>query len=947
MANTLKLFALLAFFLLLLPVSTLLAQTGTGSIKGKVIDKKTGEGLPGATIQIVGTYTGTVTDMDGSFELLDIKKGDYTIQISYLGFNEQLINGVEVRPGKPVTLNPKMEEIGTSLETVTVVGERAVIDLQSGKSEVRVGAEEIQEMTVQNVQDIVAMQAGVTETPDGLQIRGGRVYETQYMVDGINAQDPLAGTGFGVQVSANAVQDVSLITGGGDAEYSDGTSGIVLTRIKEGGDKFRAAGSWQRDNLGFSKNSGASWNTDIASLSASGPIPFTSKKLTYFVGGDMQLTDTYFRVRADQLNSSYQANDEFWAPRQDNQWSSTVKLAYKVRPGTKVTLLNQNSLNINQNTRTLQIIGLDAIVQPGLQYPFILNPDAATTYTHQSNLTALGIRHFFHEQWNVEIDAGRLFTRLRADANGRPFRDDTPSRIYTPRSIVSDPISVFNPNDPTSIFVNAGPGLYNNGGISTVWHDHYVEEYTLKYKFNFVDKKQVHFLTMGHEHKEQSFQWVDVSSPWVGAPIQVNDSVTIPSTSIGISNDVWNVRPSTGGIFAQDEIKYKGIIANIGFNFKYWAPGEFVDKAVEDPNSPVLQATRDSYNDKTTELFGRKWKARILPKLRVSFPVSENNVLYLNYGHSLRLPHPRFIYAGLDPTYQDRSFLSNLGNPDLDPEVTVAYEVGLKSQVTKDLGITLTAFYNDKYDFIVTRTIQIRDQTGRFTDRTFYINQDYARIRGVELGLVQRIRKVFTLRFSGSYQVATGKSNSANESLLQIKQQGGVSLSKEQYLAWDRPFDLKLSVSYKPSEGTTLFGLPIENYRLFVSTTWKSGLRYTPVRQTGVADNGRPIYEANPDDRFSEIGANWYWTDLKLSRDFKFKEDGRLSVFVELRNIFDTKNSQIINPVTGEAYKDGDQLPFDDRDPSYQDPTNNGLPPGNPARYLTPRQLMFGISFAY
>ena len=155
--------------------------------------------------------------------------------------------------------------------------------------------------------------------------------------------------------------------------------------------------------------------------------------------------------------------------------------------------------------------------------------------------------------------------------------------------------------------------------------------------------------------------------PWVGAPIRVNDSVTTASISIGSSNDIWKVQPQKGGLFFEDKINYKGIQASIGLRANYWAPGKFADNAVLNPNAPVVDEIRDNYNNKTFNIGGLRWKARLLPRINVSFPVTPNNVLYFNYGHNMRLPHPRFLYAGLDPVYQDRSFLSFLGNPDLDP----------------------------------------------------------------------------------------------------------------------------------------------------------------------------------------------------------------------------------------------------------------------------------------
>jgi hypothetical protein len=180
------------------------------------------------------------------------------------------------------------------------------------------------------------------------------------------------------------------------------------------------------------------------------------------------------------------------------------------------------------------------------------------------------------------------------------------------------------------------------------------------------------------------------------------------------------------GFFAEDELTYKGIIATLGMRLNGWAPGKFADDAIANPDAPVVEQIREDYLNKTLQLGGLRWKARLLPRINVSFPVTANNVLYFNYGHSMRLPHPRFSYAGLDPVYQDRSFLSFLGNPDLDPEVNVSYEVGYKAALNKSLGITLSAYNNNRFDYIVSRRVLVKDQTGRLVAKTMYINQDYA-----------------------------------------------------------------------------------------------------------------------------------------------------------------------------------------------------------------------------
>lgn len=941
----------LSILICLLSLSSLLqAQNEKASLSGTVKDARSGETLIGANVSLVGTYLGSATDIDGNYVINGIKPQDYTIKVQFIGFETKLFTGIQFEAGENKELNIALKEQSESLNEVTVVGRKEQISLEKASSEVRISQDQISKMNVRDVQEVLEMQAGVVKTQDGLQIRGARVYETEYIVDGISAQDPLAGTGFGVDVNSSAISSIDLITGGVGAEFGGGSSGVVNTRIREGGEKFTISGSYQRDNLG-DPGVATSFNSDRFELNLGSPIPGTNKKLTLFASASVFMSDGYFGPTADQLNSSlFSANPEFWAPRFSNSYTNTFKLAYKIASGTKLTLTNQHSLNINQNTRTLQIVGFDAILTPGFQYSRSNNLDNATTYTHHSNLTALNLNHLITKNWGLSISAGRLFTNMRADANGRPFRTETVDQILDEEHIVSYPINIFNPGDPSGIYyVSVGDGLVNNGGITSLWHDHYVEEYTLNAKATWIPDAKNHELSFGIQNTFTEYQWVDVSRPWVGAPIKINDSTFTQSVSIGSSNDIWAVKPVETGIFLQDQISYKGIIATLGLRWNLWAPGKFADDAVADPNAPVIDQVRSDYNDKTAEIFGLRWKGRLLPKINVSFPITENNVLYFNYGHSMRLPHPRFVYAGLDPTYQDRSFLSSLGNPDLDPEVNVSYEIGLKSKLNRDLAMSLTAFNNNRFDYIVSRSVIVEDQTGRPTTKNFYINQDYANIYGVELSLNYRIGRYFTSFANIAYQVARGKSNSARESSLQIEQNGEVSLSREQYLAFDRPWNINTGIIFVPDSTLPVLGMDLSGFRAFLSYQFTSGFRYTPMQQTQTNELGRPIYEPLVDQYLQGQAEPWHNFDLKLTYTLPMglKNGKGVSISMEIRNLTNAKNSQIINPVTGRAYEYGDDVPLTWRDPRYNGPQESGLDPRNPARYLAPRQILYGIEFRF
>ncbi|MEN8731905.1 MAG: carboxypeptidase-like regulatory domain-containing protein, partial [Bacteroidia bacterium] len=263
-----------------------LAQLGT--LQGVLTAEENGEKLVGAYVRIVGTYGAAISEIDGSYKIENIKPGTYSIKVAFMGYQDKVYNDIDIKGGKPTVLNIKMTSRTNTFETVKVIGKKKVVELDDAKSTITLNKKDIAEMNVRDVQEVVAIQAGVSKSADGIQIRGARVYETSFNVDNISAQDPLAGTGFGVQVASGSIGELELITGGAGAEHDGGTAGVISTTIKEGSDKFEVAGSWQRDNFGGNPSFG--WNTDIAELSFGGKIKIKERKFYYFNNLTLNLT---------------------------------------------------------------------------------------------------------------------------------------------------------------------------------------------------------------------------------------------------------------------------------------------------------------------------------------------------------------------------------------------------------------------------------------------------------------------------------------------------------------------------------------------------------------------------------------------------------------------------------------------------------------------------------
>jgi hypothetical protein len=88
--------------------SSVISQTGR--ISGKVIDAKTGETLPGATIMLDGTTKGTSADFDGNYSLNNVPAGNVTLVISYISYDTKKITGVKVPANDAVNVDVQLNQ---------------------------------------------------------------------------------------------------------------------------------------------------------------------------------------------------------------------------------------------------------------------------------------------------------------------------------------------------------------------------------------------------------------------------------------------------------------------------------------------------------------------------------------------------------------------------------------------------------------------------------------------------------------------------------------------------------------------------------------------------------------------------------------------------------------------------------------------------------------------
>ncbi len=127
--------------------SITLMNAQTGKINGKIVDAKTGETLPGATVLIEGTTKGASSDFDGNFSLSGLQPGKYTIIASYITYDNKKFVDVIVKANDVTDFNITLDQ--SSSQTLNEVVIQA-------------------EMNKENTNTLLVMQKNNASVSDGI-----------------------------------------------------------------------------------------------------------------------------------------------------------------------------------------------------------------------------------------------------------------------------------------------------------------------------------------------------------------------------------------------------------------------------------------------------------------------------------------------------------------------------------------------------------------------------------------------------------------------------------------------------------------------------------------------------------------------------------------------------------------------------------------------------------
>ncbi len=238
MKKTGHLSALIAFFSTLVAFSGLLAQ---GVILGRVTDLDTGEGLPGANIQIEQTLLGASSNSSGAFIIGRVPVGIFAVKVSMIGYRTKRFTNVKVAVGDTTFVFAKIRETPIEIDPVVVTASKWRQEAANTPATVEVlTAREIMQRSPIRIEDALEGAAGVQIVQETVNIRGSDGYtrgvgsRVLVLLDDV----PVMNSDFGAvnwfMISPADIERAEIVRGAGSALYGSSAMGGVINFITRG-----------------------------------------------------------------------------------------------------------------------------------------------------------------------------------------------------------------------------------------------------------------------------------------------------------------------------------------------------------------------------------------------------------------------------------------------------------------------------------------------------------------------------------------------------------------------------------------------------------------------------------------------------------------------------------------------------------------------------------------
>ena len=882
--------------LLILSISNLLVSQTTGKITGTIKDAETNEVLIGANIIIDGTYSGAATDIDGTYYILNVKPGTYSVTVNMIGYKQVKMENVRVSVNRTSTINAMLEP--TVIEGETVIVEVDAITTRKDQTSTikNISTDQIAKLPVENIGAVVGMQAGVVEG----HFRGGRYNEVTYLIDGIQVDEVFGGSNSAVEIEPEVIQDLEIITGTFNAEYGKAMSGVVNAVTKDGSNRFEGSVSTAFGNY-FTKNNDIFLGLDNKQIDRnqdykfqiSGPI--IKDKIHFFVNTRLQDNKNHLnglrRFNVTDSSNFYSVNPLEWYSENTGD-SSFVSM----NGSNNQSILGKLSFSLFDGIRFSTMYSLNQDTWNGYDHGFKYNPDGMGSSHRRTD--------FFSFHWNHLISQ-KFFYDIKLSS----MKNYGGSYLYE------------NPLDSSYVhdryLESYGPGFFM-GGQQKDHSERTSDILGAKFDFNWQVNKN-HSIKSGFQYSNYTIdnKWRQIRNEYFGTAEEnlIYKPKVFPDSTLYA--DIYTVKPTELAAYFQDKMEFDDMVINFGLRYDLFDPNSDFPSERRNPNNQLAlpDSMMSTYPKADPQV-------QISPRFGLAYQLGGAAVLHFSYGHFFQMPPMYSLYENHSFLVAPSDYSTLMGNSELKAEKTITYEVGLWQELTEGMGLEVSLFYRDIYNLLSTRIISTFNQI----EYGLYSNKDYGNARGLEVKLD------YNSGFISSwinYTLQYTRGNADNPT--QTFSRSGASMDPVNRfipMSWDQRHTFNATVAYnKPIYGVSLTGY------------YNSGSPYTfsPIEESILSRvNLYPNNDYRPTKYHADLMAYY---NLSISK--KYKINFRLAIY----NLFDRLNENSVDSKTGRAYtaviKDTDRAGHRSNFNEFEDRIQN------PAMFAAPRMIKFstGINF--
>lgn len=899
------------FLMILFAASASEVFAQTGKLAGRITDEA-GEPLPGATALVVGTTLGAAADANGEYVILRIPPGTHSVRFSIVGYQTQIVEDVLISSNQTTTLDAELSEEVIEGEEVVITAERPIVDISLTSSMSTLSREDIAVLPVQQLDDIVNLQAGVV---DG-HFRGGRSGEVQYQVDGVSVNNPYDNSST-LELDRSVLQEVQVIQGTFDAEYGQAMSGVVNAVLRTGdddryefsaevfmGDHFSPGNDSTVIHSPFdSQRRTVALHPFVSDLdptalqnyqaSFSGPIPFVPHT-TFLVNGTRLVDKGYLmgeRVFLPTDTSDFE--NRIFRPTGDG---AEVPLGTSEQWSWLAKITNRSLGNVQIGYQAISNIierhscGGDW----GTCHNYRLNPEGIRTNNQFSIVHGLDWTHTLTDRLYYEVSLRQNYF----DYEDMKYDDlGTPPPDAGTRYALPEDSPYYEPGQPEGD-ANFAEGAIVQGvdlGRFVQRTNSYVAKSSITSQMT-----NVHLVKAGFE--------VQASILEFGAPGRIEPTIIDGVQVLGVLRDtldaqVLEYKPVQAAAFIQDRIEWQDLRVRAGVRLEYFDANSTIPSDLANPANSIAEAP-ESHAQATTV------KLRLAPRVGISFPILDRASLFFSYGHFYQMPGLGEMFRNSDySVLQDLQAgavsYGVLGNPDLKPEFTAQYEFGFKSEITDYFGADLSLFYKDIRDLLGVEFVQ----TYTAAEYARLTNVDFGGVRGFTLALDQRGPGPVSTSIDYTLQTAVGNASDPRETANRAEA-GEDPRPRQIPFNWDQRHTLNATVIWHSPDNFAITGI----------VRFASGQPYTPT--LNITSGADPEDNSGRKPDFSTV-------DLRLEKFFDFG-GVNWTAFVRIFNLFDQHFTN------GFVYADTGSPYYTLNSALQRDP--------NPGRLNDPRRVEIGVS---